>query len=221
MITKFLKYIKEELDYGTLTKASKKLKEMGHASRAKSIDDHKSFHGIKMEMMGNYPDLEPFEVYARRTGGGFYENSTHQKVTVYLSTWHYIPSDESECEGVSMSAAFITNSKEELLQDKENWKEHKLGVDSFFNTESMVPNFEYYNDEFSFTSWEGKNDHDYIKFTNRRDAVRFRNLLRRDKVFKKMYKKATEGCPSIISPLEWTRLCHQNVTVNMLYKTPH
>ena len=202
MITKKFEQFINELKYQTYAKAAKGLEEKGHKERAEKLRKHNFLHRQKMEMIKNYPDLRPFEMWVQVSEQSEQPDNTYkeEKITVYLSTFSYIPSEDNECGSVDIQPIFLYNRKEPYM-DPNNFnlfkteKEHRKSVDECLTTDYSL-NMSYYGDgEFDFYSFEGEKD--YYKFTNRRDAVRFKKIINSDPHFIDCLVDATKGCDDL------------------------
>ena len=221
MVTKKFEQFITELKYQTYAKAAKKLSDMGHVKRADKIKKHNSIHRLKMDMLENYSDLRPFEMWVNDDNKGYQEPDLKQenKVTVYLASWSYIPSEDNECNSVDIAPIFLFNSKEPYMDPSKfdlfkGEKEHKKGLDDILSGEFMF-NLSYYNDSVhNLYSFEG--DNRYFKFTNRRDAVRFIKIIKSDQFFIENLVNSTNNCENL-DPF----LIHQefidNLKVNDIY----
>lgn len=202
MITKKFEQFINELKYTTYAKAAKGLEEKGHKERADKLRKHNSIHGIKLSMIKNYKDLRPFEIWAKPDGDYFRpDDKKTNKLTVYLGSWNYIPSEDNECQSVDISPLFLINTKEPYMNPSEfnlfkGEKEHRKGIDDILNGD-YVANLTYYNDEVGdLYSFEGS-ESEYFKFTNRRDAVRFKKIIQSDEFFIESLIEATKGCDDL------------------------
>lgn len=222
MIVKFLKFIKEELDYTTLYNVSKKLKELGHTTRATNIDTHRGIHSMKLKMMQYYGDLIPFEIYAEKhetTHGDLYVPSNTEKMTVYLADWEIVDGADAECEVINIWPTFIFNTEYPLKPNDMDIIEHQKGINDYLENEGAIAVMTLdIDNNFEYTAWEAQDN--YIRFTNRRDAVRFRNLIKKDRLFRKEYNSILSTCDKGILPslLMFLKEFYKNVSTNMLYK---
>lgn len=202
MITKKFEQFINELKYSTYTKAAKGLEEKGHKERAEKLRKHNFLHRQKMEMIKNYPDLRPFEMWVQVSKHGEEPDNTYkeEKITVYLSTFNYIPSGDNECQSVDIQPLFLF-SKQEPYMDPNNFnlfkteKDHRKSISETLTTDYTL-NMSYYGDgEFDLYSFEGEKN--YFKFTNRRDAVRFKKIIESDSHFIDCLVDATKGCDDL------------------------
>jgi len=221
MIKKFEDYIKERLDYGTYTKASSELKKMGHEDRAKELDQHKHIHPSKMSMRENYNDLNPFEIYGEIIEQTNYKGKKYMtlmpskggKVTVYLADWSWFPADEAnDCESALMTPIFLYNTNELLATDT---TKHKKGVDEILALENVINIAIYEEDGVELFGQE--TDYDFYKFTNRRDAVRFKKIITSDSYFVDRLRKSVEGCDNL-DAFAMLNTIKTGVNINKLYQ---
>ena len=188
MATKKFEQFITELKYQTYAKASKMLKDKGHTKRADALSKHNSIHRLKLDMFENYEDLRPFEMWVHVLDEDEIPDNKKRlkKVTVYLSTFSWLPSEDNECGGVDISPIFLYNRKEPYMNPGDfnlfkSEKDHRKSCnDSLIGDYSLQ--LSYYNNKVSnLYSFEGNSD--YYKFTNRRDAVRFKKIITSDPHF--------------------------------------
>ena len=207
---KFEQFI-NELKYTTYSNASKKLKEKGHIERSKEITKHSNIHSSKMLCVKNYPDLSPFEIWVNSE---FFPDNINKsnKLTVYLSYWSYLPAYENDCENVMITPHFIFNSKVPLIGDLDK-KEHFKGIDGYLEMEDVIT-LDYSNEKVSLYSMNGEES--YYKFTNRRDAVRFKKLIESDTVFMNELVQLVKGCDEL-NPFLIQQEFKNSIKINDLY----
>lgn len=188
MATKKFEQFITELKYQTYAKAAKILKEKGHTKRADSLVKHNSIHRLKLDMFENYEDLRPFEMWVHVLDQDEMPDNKERlkKVTVYLSTFSWIPSEDNECATVDLQPIFLYNRKEPYM-DTSNFnlfkdeKDHRKSCNDCLTGEYSA-NISYYeNKVVDIFSFEGGAD--YYRFTNRRDAVRFKKIITSDPHF--------------------------------------
>jgi hypothetical protein len=220
MIKKFADYIKERLDYGTYTKASSELKKMGHEDRAKELDQHKHTHPAKMSMKENYNDLNSFEIYGEIIEQTNYKGKKYMalmpskggKVTVYLASWSWFPSDEAnECESALMTPIFLYNTNELLATDV---KKHREGLNEILSMQNVI-NIAIYEED--GVELFGQEIDDFYQFTNRRDAVRFKKIITSDSHFLDELRKSVEGCDNL-DAFAMLNTIKTGVSINKLYQ---
>ncbi len=212
---KFIEFI-NELKYSTYRSASKKLKELGHTKRSTSIDRHASIHGTKMSFLKNYGDLLPFELSIKLDKNGLFLPGNTDLITVYLAGWNYIPAVDNDCESAIICPVFLFNSDQlHIEKSGELNKDHIKGLDEYTEMDYMFQ-FDYVvgNDSCSVFSFEGGDD--YIKFSNRRDAVRFKKILEEDKTFLDSLVGMTEGCEEL-SPFYIKKKIINSYNINKMY----
>jgi hypothetical protein len=120
---------------------------------------------------------------------------------------------------MTMTPVWIMNTKETFLEKGSEYNDHKMGSDVMFLTESEEGNYTMCDDsEIDYSAYETGNN--YIRFTNRKDAMRFRNLVLKDKHLKKELEESVIGCEgSELPPVrQFMKMCHQSIGVNMLFK---
>ena len=207
---KFEQFI-NELKYTTYSNASKKLKEKGHIERSKEISKHSNIHSSKMLCVKNYPDLSPFEIWVNSE---FFPDNINKsnKLTVYLSHWIYLPANENDCENVVITPHFIFNSKVPLIGDLSR-NEHFKGIDGYLEMEDVFA-FDYSNEKVSLYSMNGEES--YYKFTNRRDAVRFKKLIESDPIFMSDLVGCVSGCDEL-NPFLIQQEFKDSIKINDLY----
>ena len=202
MATKKFEQFINELKYQTYAKAAKMLRDKGHTKRADALGKHNSTHRLKLYMFENYEDLRPFEMWVKVLKEDEIPDNKKrmQKVTVYLSTFSYIPSEENECSSLDISPIFLYNRKEPYMNPGDfnlfkSEKDHRKSCnDSLIGDYSLQ--LSYYNNEVSkLYSFEGGSD--YYKFTNRRDAVRFKKIITSDPHFIDCMVEAGDGCEEL------------------------
>jgi|TARA_B110000483_G_C18034160_1_gene479965 hypothetical protein len=188
MATKKFEQFITELKYQTYAKAAKILKEKGHTKRADSLVKHNSIHRLKLDMFENYEDLRPFEMWVHVLDQDEMPDNKERlkKVTVYLSTFSWLPSEDNGCETVDLQPIFLYNRKEPYM-DTSNFnlfkdeKDHRKSCSDCLTGEYSA-NISYYeNKVVDIFSFEGGAD--YYRFTNRRDAVRFKKIITSDPHF--------------------------------------
>jgi hypothetical protein len=208
---KFEQFI-NELKHTTYSKASKKLKEKGQVKRAERLSKHSYIHQSKMEILKSYPELNPFEFWVDSKFLPDNKNNSN-KVTAYLYGWGYIPAEDNECQAVIISPCFIFNSQFPLIGDLDK-KEHFKGIDEYLEMEYMFQ-LDYNNDKVvDLYSFEGQTN--YYKFTNRRDAVRFKKLIESDPIFMNDLVASVNGCDEL-NPFLIQKEFVNSIKINDLY----
>ena len=202
MATKKFEQFITELKYQTYAKAAKMLKDKGHTKRADDLHKHKAIHRLKLDMFENYEDLRPFEMWVHILDEDERPDNKKraQKVTVYLSTFSWLPSEENECVGVDLAPIFLYNRKEPYMNPGDfnlfkSEKDHRKSCnDSLIGDYSLQ--LSYYDNKVSkLYSFEGGVD--YYKFTNRRDAVRFKKIITSDPHFIDCMVDSASGCEEL------------------------
>ncbi len=215
---KFIEFI-NELKYSTYRSASKKLKELGHDDRSENIDKHADNHRIKLMRLKNYGDLMPFELVGSFSSHhGRYVSGREDLITAYLAGWIHIPMEDIDYELVSISPYFIYNTKQPHI-DKSNElnKEHIKGLDNNITSEQIFTlEFEVANEGVSIYSYEGHSKNDFIKFSNRRDAVRFKKILEEDSLFLDTLIEMTQDNDDI-SPFYVKKKFIESYNINNMY----
>ena len=208
---KFEQFI-NELHGNTYRKVAKTLKDKGHVKRAERLSKHSYIHQSKMEMLKSYPDLNPFEFWVDSKFLPANKNNSN-KVTAYLYGWAYIPAEDNECQAVIISPCFIFNSQFPLIGDLDK-KEHFKGIDEYLEMEHMFQ-LDYNNDKVvDLYSFEGQTN--YYKFTNRRDAVRFKKLIESDPIFMNDLVASVKGCDEL-NPFLIQKEFVNSIKINDLY----
>ena len=202
MATKKFEQFITELKYQTYAKASKMLKDKGHTKRADALSKHNSTHRLKLDMFENYEDLRPFEMWVHVLNEDERPDNKKRahKATVYLSTFSWLPSEENECVGVDLAPIFLYNRKEPYMNPGDfnlfkSEKDHRKSCgDSLVGDYSLQ--LSYYDNKVSkLYSFEG--GFDYYKFTNRRDAVRFKKIITSDPHFIDCMVDSASGCEEL------------------------
>ena len=215
---KFIEFI-NELNYSTYRSASIRLKELGHDDRSENIEKHANTHHIELDRQKNYGDLMPFELV-----GSFssyherYESGREDLITAYLAGWIHIPMEDIDYELVSISPYFIYNTKQPYIEkSNELNKEHIKGLDNVITSEHIFTlEFEVANEEVSIYSYEGNSKNDFIKFSNRRDAVRFKKILEEDSLFLDTLIEMTQDNDDI-SPFYVKKKFIESYNINNMY----
>ena len=212
---KFIEFI-NELNYSTYRSASKKLKELGHTKRAAAIDKHRDVHGSKMSLLKNYGDLLPFELSIKLDKNGLFLPGNTDLVTVYLAGWNYIPAVDNDCEAAIICPSFLFNSNQlHIEKSSELNKDHIKGLDEYTEMDYMFQ-FDYVVKDDSCTVFSFEGTEDYIKFSNRRDAVRFKKILEEDSVFLDNLVDMIKGCEDL-SPFYIKKKIVDSYNINKMY----